>query len=241
MRHPIAHYTWYAMLAGLAVLAVGTGLDRQSRRDRELSARVPGPFRGFAQENVTLNAVMADDPDRALVEAETLVRRRPIPAENLFLLAIAQEKAGRPAAGAETLELAALRGWRMPQIQMLMIENALRSGNSRVAAARLLALWSIGAEPEMLQSATRQVLDAPGGPQAFGAVLAKSRFTKDAVLRRSLNYTSPSAFVEMIAAARTAGAVIDCSRLRPLAADLIKKHRRQESTQLLGPHCSLDN
>lgn len=237
MRHPIAHFAWYALIVGLVVVTVGTGLDRQSRRDHELSARVPAPFRGFAQATVTVDAVMEDDPDRALVEAERLVRRRPLPAENLFLLAVAQDRAGRPEASAATLELAAQRGWRMPQIQMLMIENALRSGNPRVAAARLLALWSIGAELDMLRSASRQVLDAPGGPQAFGAALATSRFTQDAVVRKSLDYTSPTAFVEMIAAARAAGAVIDCGRLRPLAAALTKQYRAQEAARLLGPHC----
>lgn len=237
MRGPISLFAWYAFLVGLAFVAVSTGLDRQSRRDHEFSASVPEPFRGLAQETIATDALIANDPDRALAEAKTLVRRRPIPAENLFLLAVAQAESGQSVASVSTMELASQRGWRVPQIQMVAIDGALRSNNPQVAAARLLALWSINADPEMLQQATKQVLAAPGGPQAFGATLATSHFMQDTVLRRSLGYTAPAPFVEMVEAARAAGAKFDCSSLRMLAATLTKQRHMAEAARLSGPHC----
>lgn len=228
---------WYALAAMLALVATGVELDRQSRRDPALAVSVPRPFRSFAQERIVFDKLGSDDSATALDEAERLIRRRPIPAENLFLLAAANGAAGNAEAGVYALGLSAERGWRVRQVQLAMIGDALQRGEADNAAARLLALWSTGADDGVLEQATRAVLAAPDGPEAFGRILAKSRFSQNAVLRKSLRYTSPGNFARMVHAALLAGAGFDCPKIQSLAEILSREGLEREAGLLLDKAC----
>ena len=56
------------------------------------------PFRSFAQETTALLALTAGDSAAARDEAQRLVRRRPMPAEHLFALGLAEMRSGHPQA-----------------------------------------------------------------------------------------------------------------------------------------------
>jgi hypothetical protein len=228
---------WYVLAAFLGVLAIGNGLDRQSRRNASLDTHVPAPFRGFAQEGIAKTVIASGDAQLAVAETEKLIRQRPIPAESLLLLALAHDLSGDPETADKALELGAQRGWRIPQIQLVMIRASLNAGLEDGAAARLLAMWSVDTNTPMLELATREVFATPHGPEAFGAILAKSHFAQTSVLRTAARYTEPAAFARMIDSARRHGAAFDCGTLRTVAASFERVGAVSEARGLLGSDC----
>lgn len=234
----VVRASWYGLAATLAVLAFGNGLDRQSRRDPDLAARVPGPFRSFAQEALVRSALASGQADQAVTEAETLVRQRPVPAESLFLLGVAEGLNGNPEGASNAIGLSAQRGWRLTPLQIMMIGASLEAGQPDGAAARLLAIWSVGADPQALAQATRQVLSAPGGAEAFGTALAKARFVQAKVLREGPAYATPAQFARVIEAAVANGATVHCRQLAGLAAAMERQGAPSEARRIKQLNCT---
>ena len=83
-------WLWRIALGMLSLVAIGAQLDRASYLRPELAILVPQPFRSFAQPTTALVALATGDSTTARAEAQRLVRRRPIPAEHLFTLAMAR-------------------------------------------------------------------------------------------------------------------------------------------------------
>jgi len=225
---------WYVLVIMLALIAVGAQLDRQTRRDPNLASLVPAPFRSFAQEHIVRASLQAHKKEGALREAITLVRRRPVPAENLFLLAGAQFAAGHGEEAGQALDLSASRGWRASQVQRIMIAVALKNGMVEAASARLLALWSIGTDKKHLAPFTQQVLQADGGPEAFGKMVAQSRFAGNTILRESLQMSTAQQYARMIHAANVAGAQFDCSVVKNQARYLTENGFLVEAALVKG-------
>jgi hypothetical protein len=228
---------WYVFATMLAFIATGSELDRASRRTPALSRLVPAPFRSFAQQHLTEASLAAGDAGNALPEAQRLIRRRPIPAENLFLLAWANQVSRQQEASARALALSAERGWRSPQVQQAMVGIALYNRSPDTAAARLLALWSTGADASLLDALARQVFQAPGGPEAFGKYLAGSRFSQATIVQQAPLYASPPAYARMIRSAQAAGARFDCAMLEGQAARLTRQGHVAQAKLVLGPNC----
>ncbi|PEQ10962.1 hypothetical protein B2G71_19275 [Novosphingobium sp. PC22D] len=221
----------------LALVATGVELDRQARRDPELAAWVPAPFRSFAQAQMVVIRLERGEHEAAIREADTLVRRRPIPAESLFLLALAHYDAGSDGVASQALAISGERGWRVPQVQLAMIRIALNTGAIDMAASRLLALWSIGVDPQLLENSTRAVLAAPGGPEAFGKIVAESRFMQDAVLRSAGGYTSSGNYARMVHAAIAQGAEFDCAVLQMNIRSIQREGHKDEARMFMAPYC----
>lgn len=160
-------FLWPIAMLLLGATVVFAQLDRQSRIDPHLSRYVPAPFASFARFNRTIDAIETGSPDEALAEAKHLLARRPIPAEHLSLVAIAQAKGGDEAAALRTIQLSAQRGWRDPYAQEIVFRLALDAGDYDEAANRLAALWATGTDREALIGFARDLGSSPAGRKAL--------------------------------------------------------------------------
>lgn len=216
----IARLAWWTALAGLAVVAVFAHLDRASENRPQLAAFVPPPFRSFAQVPMALVATMAASPEAARAEAERLVRRRPLPAEHLFALAVADLRDGDKAGYAAAFRLATTRGWRSPAVQDVASREALAAGDYAAASNRVAALWALDANSPALGTLTTQLLADPGGREAFAGALAGTRVWQRAFLRKGLELAPPTQMARLLSRAQTLGAQFDCATLAKAAASI---------------------
>jgi hypothetical protein len=212
----IGRIIWFAALLGLALLTTFIELDRQSEATPMLAGLVPEPLRGYAQARVAGEAAEGDDAALALAEARRLVRRRPVPAEHLTLLALAQTKAGEVEQAGLTVQIAAQRGWREPLAQEAVLRLALEAGDKPEAARRYAALFLRPATPdELLRDLAPAVLDEPGGDgqRTLVDILSGTDRWHSVFLRRGAQVIPPSAFADIATATMKRGVRFDCGAL----------------------------
>ena len=222
----IARILWFAVLAGVAIVTIGVQLDRQARKSPTIADGVPEVVRSSAQLAVAARALSGDDPQFALAEAEKLVRRRPMPAEHLRLLAQAQFGAGMADESALTIQYAAQRGWRDPLAQEAVLRLALEVGDEPEAARRYAALFLRAAtEDALLEELGREVLATPGGEgrQTLITIVGGGERWHNQFLRRGARVMPPDAYVEVVKATANAGAAYDCTLLRQIEPSLTRR------------------
>lgn len=175
---------WWAVIAGLAILVILSQLDRASRHNPAIAVAVPGPFKSFAQQPTALAALVSGDPEVALTEARRLVRRRPLPAEHTYILALAELGAGNSVGYARAFELATTRGWRTVPVQVAAAEAAIGRGDAKAGALRVAALWMVDGSNPAVPTLTRSLLALSAGPEAFGETMAGMRMTPASLVSR---------------------------------------------------------
>lgn len=124
-----------------------------------------------------LAARRANDANRVgdvFEPARDTLRRRPLDAEALGLIAIASLRTGQTAAGDAALGLGGAMGWRDSRVQALLAERAAQSGDMQNAAIRLIALYKRGKTPAAAIAALRRVAMMPGGAQTLGPLLVET-------------------------------------------------------------------
>ena len=208
---------WVLSLLLIAAVTAALQLDRQSRYAPEWAKHVPEPARYFAQAHLTVEALQEEDAGAAIAAADTLLARRPIPAENMRLYAQAQLKQGNAEQGLRGLQLAAQRGWREPVTQEAMARIAWAAGNPADAANRLAALYAREADSIVLGDLAEEVLSNPAGRVQMATLLAggarwESRFVR--LARRDTSYPTYNA---VLLAAHEKGARFTCAPLREAA------------------------
>ncbi|WP_338467594.1 hypothetical protein RXV95_03260 [Novosphingobium sp. ZN18A2] len=204
---------WIAMLAAIAVVVTGFELDRQARFDDAFVRFVPAPFRTFALQRKVLAEVREDDADAALADAISLVRRRPMPAQGLTLLAMARARQGEGAVARDTVLLAGTRGWRSLGAQVAVFGMALDAGDHDAAASRLAALWVLDPDRARPVSLTAQLIASPEGRMAFAQVLARGKRWPDGAIRALHGHVPPGELADLVGQAIAAGALFDCGAL----------------------------
>ncbi|WP_073974168.1 tetratricopeptide repeat protein [Erythrobacter donghaensis] len=230
----IGRIIWYAALIALALLATALQIDKQAETTPAVARFVPAPLRNFAQTRVTQAALEQGDPAVALAEAERLVRRRPLPAEYLTLLAIGQAKAGQAERAAATIQLAARRGWRDPVAQEAMLRLALANADRREAARRYAALFLNDRTPDaLLLELGPAVLDGPdtAARDTLVAIVVGGERWHPAFLRRGARVMPPAAFAAIAADSLARGATFDCRALQ-ISLDLLGKRDAAAAAQL---------
>lgn len=212
----IGRIIWFAALAATALVTVFLQLDMQSRRSPDLAALVPEILRNDAQARIAQTALAGEDKALAVAEAERLVRRRPIPAEHLVLLATSQAKAGQIERSAQTIQIAGQRGWREPAAQEAILRLALTAGDEAEAARRYAALFLRAATPDaLLEEFGPPILGKPGGvgQKTLVAVVAGGERWQPMFLRRGAQVMPPAAFSAITADSMARGAMFDCAQL----------------------------
>lgn len=213
----IARSSWFAILAILALVMAGLQLDRQTRRNTSFAEGVPEIFRSAAQFPIAARALSGPEPAIALAEAEKLVRRRPLPAEHLRVLAQAQIAAGDYNQGTITIQYAAQRGWRDPLAQESMLRLALSAGDKAEAARRYAALF--------LRRDTQDTLLLEFGPLVLAEAGGDGRATLAEIvsggarwhtqfMNRGSRVLPPDAFAEIIETTISNGTRYDCAMLQ---------------------------
>lgn len=230
----IGRVIWWIVLLAAAFVTTALQIDKQSEETPALAPAVPAPLRNFAQTHITAAAVNGKDPARGLAEARRLVRQRPVPAEYLTLLAVAQTRAGQGEAAAVTIQIAAKRGWRQPTAQEVVLRLALAAGDKPEAARRYTALFLRDSTPNaLLEEFGPAVLGEPGGPgqQTMVEILLGTERWQSTFIRRGAQVLPPKALAAIALASREQGAQFDCGVLKQ--AVRVVQRRDPEAAPLL--------
>jgi hypothetical protein len=221
-----------AMVAlGLAVAQLQ--FDRQTARGPALADWVAGPFRGNAQFMAATEALNRQDTDVAVSEARRLVQRRPVPAENLTLLASALYRAGDVEMASIAVQMAAQRGWREPLAQETRLRLALEAGDLTEAGTRYVALLlNPASDNALLKDLGQQVLAEPeSDAEAVLIDLVSDTDRWHAVfLRRGPGVMPTAAFGRVITASLARGIVFDCRALKPAIGRVAAQDRDTAET-----------
>jgi len=222
----IARLLWLAALAAIAAVTVSLQLDSHARRVPALASAVPAVLRNEAQTPIVRQALAGATPEQALAEAQTLVARRPLPAENLLLLAAAQAKSGQEEAALRTIQIAGRRGWREPAAQEAMLRLALANQDRPEAARRYAALFLRQATPDaLLLELGPAVLDGPdpAARNTIVAVVVGGERWHAAFLRRGARVMPPAAFAAIAEGSMARGARFDCGVLKVSLDSLVQR------------------
>lgn len=219
----IGRIVWIAGLAVLGLVTAGLQLDRQSETMQALAPAVPPPLRAYAQRIVAVEAVQGTNPAAGLAAARELVRRRPMPAENLTILSVAQARVGDYQAAGRTIQLAGKRGWRELFTQEAILRLALEAGDRPEAARRYAALFRDAKTPDAkLAEFAPAVLGETRGPGqvTFATVIAGAERWHANYLQRGAQVLPPAVFGEVTALALERGASFPCDQLTASLAAL---------------------
>lgn len=228
---------WPIALIIIALLTAAIQLDRQARVSPTYATIVPKPFRAFAQARVSAAAIAADNSGRALSEAELLVRKRPMPAQNLRLLATAQYRADMAAQSNLTIQYAARRGWRDPIPQEAMMRLALAAGDEAEAARRYLALFlnAQTSDDLLVEMGQKIFADERGdGRKTLTTVVAGASRWLPTFLRRGVRVLPNDVFAQTVVLAKQQGASFDCAQLEAAANSLAKADSIGTSSEMLA-------
>lgn len=212
----IGRTVWLLALTGLAVMTALLQLDRQAETIPALATLVPEPLRAYSQPLIAARAAERDDPAAALIETQRLIRRRPVPAEHLTLLAVAQTKAGLADQAGLSIQIAGQRGWREPLAQEAVLRLALAAEDKPEAARRYTALFLRAATPDTLLSELGpSVLNASNGDgqRTLVDIISGTNRWNDVFLRRGAKVMPPSAFVDIATQSLARGVRFDCGAL----------------------------
>lgn len=218
----IVRLIWFAGMLGLAVLTALLQIDRQSDLTPSLASLVPAALRSEAQVQIAARAVEGKDSRRGLVEAKRLVMKRPVPAEHLTLLAVAQTKAGELEQAGVTIQIAGQRGWREPLAQEAVLRIALQAGDKAEAARRYAALFLRSATPDdLLRELGPTVLNETDGPgqRTLVDIISGTDRWNATFLRRGARVMPTPAFADIATATLERGARYDCAVLEQVIKD----------------------
>jgi hypothetical protein len=212
----IGRVLWVAGMIAIGLGTAGLQLDKQSEITPALAPLVPGALRNFAQTHITAQATESGDPAQAVIEAQRLVQSRPLPAEYLSLLAVAQARAGREEEATVTIQIAGQRGWREPVAQETVLRLALAAGDEPEAARRFVALFLREKTPDdLLTTLGAQVLAEPNGAgqRTLADIVARGARWHELYLRRGAQVIAPAAFSDVTVLSIKRGAIFDCEAL----------------------------
>jgi hypothetical protein len=217
-------------------LVVVVQTDRQAYRDPAAILLVPGPARVVAGQRLAELAVTNGGQGSDLAATRRLVRWRPIPAHNLLLHAQMAQINGQVDQVIPPLEAAASRGWREPQLQLLVGRSALLEGNHGAAAQRLAALLAIGSDGPTASQLAADLLAKPAGRRALIGILATpGRYTQP--MLRFIAWNDSSVLAEDLRAAAGPGGKLPCATIMALAANYRERGREQLANGLSATRC----
>jgi len=238
----IARISWYLGLAAIAGATALLQLDRQTAVSPELVGLVPEPFRAVSQARIAAESLAAADPAQALDEAEKLVLRRPVPAQSLRLLALAQYRAGQLNEGSLSIQYAAKRGWRDVVAQEAMARLALAAGDTAEAARRYSALLARQETPDaLLESLGAEIFARDDGVaiEAMADITSGSDRWIDLFLRRGVRVMPADAFSKVVVKSIAKGAAIDCRTIDRLASTIGRRDSTAASRlSAAAPECA---
>lgn len=220
---PMLRIIWALACLALAFLTLFVELDRQSRRDPAFARLVPRWIASFALAEDVTTALRDDRAQDALEGARDLVAVRPVPAENLTMLALAADANGDADLATRAIGEAAMRGWREPVAQVSVMEAAVAQGEWAIATQRLDALRRTGQPAEISDNALKAIGQNADGRKELARRLAEPAPWADDFLRRGPRLLAPGEFAEVLSGSEKLGARFDCARLAASAVEVLRK------------------
>ncbi|MXO70362.1 hypothetical protein [Alteraurantiacibacter buctensis] len=196
---------YFAFMALLGLIVLGSQLDRQAQLDPRYLAAVPAPFRSTAQR-ILVEAMLAGGEETAsMEEARKLVRWRPMPAHHLVLFALSAQMDGGEDLALPMLEESARRGWREPITQIAVARAALLSRDYPSAAQRVAALIATGSAPDVTDGLLAELIATPAGRGALAAMVSQPGYWQGSLMRRVASAGRPADAASMQALIDSAG------------------------------------
>lgn len=177
------------------------------------------------------------DPD-AYRHAERLLRWYPVPSENLTALAGAAAQRDDEAQAIGAISLAAARGWRDPIAQRTMFEAAVQSGEWRIAADRLGALWVGGEQEAQIAELLPLLLRTPDGRVAFLRKLDTMPLLRENFAAWSAVNVQSTELATLFAEAHEEGVAFDCADLSRAARYFARFGKAEEAAMAWSGKCA---
>ncbi|QZH76388.1 MAG: hypothetical protein JY451_07610 [Erythrobacter sp.] len=234
----IGRAIWFTLLTLLALLATVAQVDRRSRYDGELASLVPSAYVGFASEQRTRQALAQGYGERALAEAQRLLRYRPLPANHLTMLALAEGMQSNAASATAALEVAAARSWRDPLPQAASAQAALTQGEHTIAAQRVSALLATGELPDRAGELFARLVASPEGREAMAARYAAPGHWQANSLTGAALVARPPDIARALELALEMGAELPCDRLLRLAEDFVRRGYAKDASRFQPVNCT---
>ncbi|RPF71538.1 hypothetical protein [Aurantiacibacter spongiae] len=234
----IAKLLWIAALLATGVVAVFAQVDRQVRYQPELTPLVPRAFSGFAAAQRVRTDIGTENWDAAANSARDLLLRRPIPAENLTLFALAMARSGQDEAAIPALEASARRGWREPVAQLAAARAALASNDATAAARRVSALLAVGELRDDALDLLAGLLRSSEGREAFVSVLADRTGAQDYALTAMSARAAPRDTARTVTLALAEGVTFSCAQLRRVGQALKREGYGADRGRLWQDRCA---
>ncbi|MXP27035.1 hypothetical protein GRI39_13460 [Altererythrobacter indicus] len=233
-------FSWLIWTVALLIVAwatVGTEVDFAVQRRPQLADSVPDAFRNFAPAVEARNALLANDGTNTVSQATELLSRRPIPAENLSLLASGMmlEKSNRVG---PVLQAGVTRGWRDMLLQLAALDGALQTRNWEVAIQRLTALRTMRRPKEFIDPVVEQIVQNPQGRRAYAAFLKGSPVETAGFIRDGLDFLDSATYTNVILMAAKDGAKFDCDQMANATDRLLRNNAGQNARQLWPKRCA---
>lgn len=127
-------------LLALAVAAILSGTDRQSRDFPNSPSFVGWPYDSGAARSHAILAFVRQGPERAIGYARRAVASDPISAQAISILGRAELYSQHTAAAHEAFKVSGQLGWRDGMTQIYWLDQALQDEDYKIAAERLDAL-----------------------------------------------------------------------------------------------------
>ena len=127
-------------LVALAIAALLSGSDRQSREFPNSPGIVGWPYDTGAARAQAISAFVKSGPKSAIAMARRAILSDPISAQTISVLGRAQLYDRQALAANKTFKVTGQLGWRDAMTQIYWLDQAMQSGDIKVAAERLDAL-----------------------------------------------------------------------------------------------------
>ncbi|MFM5906446.1 MAG: hypothetical protein ACKOPO_02470 [Novosphingobium sp.] len=223
-----------------AVLAIGSGMDRQAYLRPITARKVPALFADVALFTRGEAALTAGNASEANRFGEATVRRSPIDPTSTALLGAGRLALGDRLGADRAFRIAGQLGWRVPLTQAYWMQEAMAVKDWRVASERLDAI--LRAQPQLANVPELfAVIEAsPDGRKAMVDRMAKARPAWLETYSFDL-YDKPVDMVARRAAVLSEmsarGIILDCGSISGPVNVLARGGRMAEAQVLWRQHC----
>ena len=213
--------TIFSSLLALVIIAVN--LDWQTRRDSRWATWVPTFARSEALKPLYSTAREKGNVELEVAYAREAVLKNPIRAQNLSMFGVAEANAGNQERASKILLESGARGWRDATSQSYILQLAMATGETSIAADRLKALWSIGLDGDQLERDTSLVVSSEPGRNEISKWVADEPGLAHNFLAWSAVNLQPNLMLPLIISSAKKGAKFDCNELAPVVNSALTK------------------
>lgn len=230
----------WAILTGVSAfvaLALGSGLDRLAIRQPALAGLVPAPLAAEAHRTKAAEALRKLDHAGALKAARSAVSADPVDPRSAALFGAASLLSRQPVPADQAFRIAAQLGWRDPLTQLYFMNQALRSGQTDLAALRLDAVLRQNPRFPERDMVLSQFAASPEGRNALARRLTLRPPWTSQFMGKDSRLTLPELRTRAAMLATVQGKRWGCDAIAPLVNRLVEAGDAVTAKRLWSVHC----